>query len=262
MNRSHYFYFSVKHATALMAEFRELPDEVRATWLDLMCLASMEDGTFGDWGYLPSIKQIALTLQLPLQEAERRVAILEGGGWIDNTDGQRYMHDWHEHQGAAESKMRSGAADRQKQYRERKKTGQINLAEALEDEAESGPEQIELDGIESRAADRHSWRDAAFEIFWAESWKRGSKLPAHKSYRKAAKTEEIAAIILEAVKKQRPHYLSEDPKYRPHMVTWINQERWRDEPDAPQVGGPSAPVPTNHSAYKPYVPDWKDEEAA
>jgi len=250
-------WFAVWHKVVRKAEFRALPAPIRAAWLDCLCFASENELR----GFLPSVKQMAFELHEDEATLADYIRILEEGEWIDYVEGydQRHIHNWEKWQAVAKKQTE---AHRQKTYRARKKAGQIHLADGNQDEEDDG-EQIELDGIgptpEKTAT---AWREDAFEEFWAESWRRGGKADAEKAYAKAVKTEDFAAKIIAAMRKQKPYYLGKEADWRPHMSTWLNKQLWDKEPDIPQVGGTDNQTPTNPNAYKPYVADWKDKDAA
>lgn len=81
-----------------------------------------------------------------------------------------------------------------------------------------------------------------FSDFW-------TKYPRKKARKKAleywvnGKLEQEADSIIVALISQLPEFEGREPDRVPHPATWLNQERWKDEPDrAPRpVGRPRAP---------------------
>jgi phage replication O-like protein O len=68
-----------------------------------------------------------------------------------------------------------------------------------------------------------------FEIFWKSYPRRVAKPIAKKSFLKINPDGELFLKILSAIETQRKNW--NDPKYTPHPSTWLNQERWNDEPE-------------------------------
>jgi hypothetical protein len=69
-------------------------------------------------------------------------------------------------------------------------------------------------------------READFDAFWAAYPRKVGKGAARKAWVKAmSKTDR--ATIMDAVAKQ--HWPA-DAQFLPHAATWLNQERWTDEP--------------------------------
>jgi hypothetical protein len=68
--------------------------------------------------------------------------------------------------------------------------------------------------------------------WWTEYWLRKAKKPAREAFAKRVTTEERFLQVMTATRAQRAEMLSKEPVKRPHAATWLNQERWEDEPDA------------------------------
>jgi hypothetical protein len=78
-----------------------------------------------------------------------------------------------------------------------------------------------------------------FEVLWKRWPKKAGKGAAAKAYRRAltrATAEEIAAGIERAI----PELAKREEQFRPHLSTWLGEDRWLDEPDNPaqQSGDP------------------------
>lgn len=75
-----------------------------------------------------------------------------------------------------------------------------------------------------------------FEELWLHYPRKKGKGAAAKAYRQALKRVEhqtLKAAVLRYASERK----GQNPAYTPHMATWLNQERWTDEPDAPAKGG-------------------------
>ena len=69
-----------------------------------------------------------------------------------------------------------------------------------------------------------------FDAFWAACPRKIGKGGAQRSYARAL-TQASAADLLAAMKRHAERVRGKDPKYIPHPATWLNQQRWLDEPD-------------------------------
>lgn len=85
--------------------------------------------------------------------------------------------------------------------------------------------------------------DPAFDRFWQTYPRRIAKPAARKAWAAAMKRgADPEQIILAAnLYATNPRRKESDPKYTAHPATWLNQERYDDEPDEPWT--PPAPAP-------------------
>ena len=73
----------------------------------------------------------------------------------------------------------------------------------------------------------------SFEAFWKAYPRRVGKGAARKAYEKAIKIatpDEIMAGLI----RQLAYYATREQQFIPHPSTWLNGERWDDEPQIPQ----------------------------
>ena len=84
-----------------------------------------------------------------------------------------------------------------------------------------------------------------FENFWTSYPRKTGKGGARKAFLKAIKTHEPEKIIQGA--KQFASTNKSDPEFTPHPATWLNQERWADEPLEPPK-----------KKYQPFA--WQEEQ--
>lgn len=75
-----------------------------------------------------------------------------------------------------------------------------------------------------------------FAAFWSSYPRRTAKIDAMKSYVKARKLAS-AEDILAGVERYKQH-LPDEVRFICHPATWLNQGRWMDEEDEPQVRRP------------------------
>lgn len=72
----------------------------------------------------------------------------------------------------------------------------------------------------------------AFERFWAEYPRKVGKGAARTAFERAVKKipdADPVGFIIAQLRRQRPTMT--EPKFTPHPATWLNEERWLDEPD-------------------------------
>lgn len=81
--------------------------------------------------------------------------------------------------------------------------------------------------------------DDGFDAVWAAWPRKDGKLAAQKAWRRlsAAKRAEILPMLVAHANGHRQHT---EPRYIPHLSTWLNGERWDDT----VPGGPAASAPT------------------
>lgn len=85
--------------------------------------------------------------------------------------------------------------------------------------------------------------ESGFNAFWLAYPKKKSRATAAKVWRKLAPSPELLQRILDAVAAQRnsASWLRDGGQYIPHPATWLNGQRWEDEPD------PVRPAVTAHT---------------
>ncbi len=82
--------------------------------------------------------------------------------------------------------------------------------------------------------------DELFESFWKEYPRKIGKGAAHKIWTKLKPSQKLVAQIMKAVEdqKQCDQWQRDSGQYIPHPSTWLNQQRWDDEPGKEQPSGP------------------------
>lgn len=71
-----------------------------------------------------------------------------------------------------------------------------------------------------------------FDRFWSAYPRKIGKGAARKSYERALK-KVSHEIIMHGLSQQLPDMQSKEKQFIPHASTWLNQERWEDEPEEP-----------------------------
>ncbi len=76
--------------------------------------------------------------------------------------------------------------------------------------------------------------DDDFDIFWKNYPKKVGKAQAKKAWLKLKKSKKLPEIdvLLQAISKQKTSqlWIKDNGQYIPHPSTWLNGERWNDEP--------------------------------
>ena len=83
-----------------------------------------------------------------------------------------------------------------------------------------------------------------FDLFWDEYPRKKGIGAARKAFEKAITKTDIQTI-LEAVRKQKTggQWMRDNGQYIPYPSTWLNQERWGDEPDLTPADNSVQPRP-------------------
>jgi hypothetical protein len=198
---------------------QRLPHDLFKTWVNLLCVASKNDGK------LPDIEDMAFSLRMTLGELELALDILVDRELLDeHDDGSTRPHNWDKRQ--FKSDTDPTATDRQRKKRERGRSEDVTRDKSVTShlpETEADTEQNIKDTprkarVQSREVD-------GFDAFWDEYPRKTAKGAARQAFIKAqAKVEN--GHLLEAARRYAAS--KPDPKFTPHPATWLNQERWLD----------------------------------
>jgi len=89
-----------------------------------------------------------------------------------------------------------------------------------------------LDGVEGFDV------QTTFDEFWLLWPKRGdSKKPAFDKFKSKCKSMTTFSKIMDGLKLQIPQFERKENKFIPAASTWLNQERWNNDPEPPMGGG-------------------------
>ena len=83
-----------------------------------------------------------------------------------------------------------------------------------------------------------------FDLFWDAYPNRKGKGAARKAFENAIKKGVTAQRLIDAVNRQRcgAQWMRDNGQYIPHPATWLNQERWDDDPDLTPVDNQQKPA--------------------
>ena len=104
-------------------------------------------------------------------------------------------------------------------------------------DAESEGDEISAELIPFDTKPRPANIDADFADWWEHYPRKVGKGQAIKAYR-AARKKATAEALVAAVDIQTPMLTARGSQYCPHPSTWLNGERWRDDPSALQATDP------------------------
>lgn len=75
-----------------------------------------------------------------------------------------------------------------------------------------------------------------FEEFWGAYPRKVGKPTARKAWEKLNMTPDLLDKMLKAIQSWKRSEQWQEERYIPHPTTWLNQERWNDEPPKPKKG--------------------------
>jgi hypothetical protein len=89
--------------------------------------------------------------------------------------------------------------------------------------------------------------DDRFVDFWTIYPRKEAKAAARKAWTSAIKKTTVEVLVTAAERyRDQP---DREPKFTAHASTWLNQERWTDQPSPPPVNGTRA-SPNGHQPYR------------
>lgn len=115
-----------------------LPPDLFRVWVNLLCVASKNDGA------LPDAAALAFLLRLSASEAQKAIDALTGAGLLDATENGFEPHNWSERQFKSDV-----STERSKQHRQRKR----NVAPEPDCNVAATPSETEQNQIQNRSED-------------------------------------------------------------------------------------------------------------
>lgn len=152
--------------------------------------------------------------------------LINAGLWVDHIDGYLF-HDWTTYQDTRQSVEQRRESWRQRQQKHR------NSKEKKDKKRNTLPS---LGTRDTHEVSRRDTNDAEFDQFWSAYPRKIGKGHARKAWEKAI-TKTDTNTIIEATIKYRDDP-QRDPEYTAHPSTWLNGERWHDEPTPTKQTGP------------------------
>jgi hypothetical protein len=205
-----------------------LSDKAHRAWFCLMCVASANGGV------LPDIKIVAVKLRTTPQRAAAALAELVQAGLFDQReDGKFEPHNWSVRQYKSDVTDPTNAS-RQKRYRDRHRNGQNTVTDTVTVTPPREQRQItdtEAEKKETRAnALAEGWPADFREQFWARYPNKVGKPKALAKLDQCMRRGIGFAEIMDGLER----YIASKPADRAWLnpETFINQERWADQPAA------------------------------
>lgn len=245
-------------------KLQRLSDRLFKAWFNLMCLASKGEGI------LPAIGDVAFKLHVSEHKAAKIITALAAAGLFDRReDGKFEPHNWRGRQFKSDVADATNA-ERQKRYRDRHavtaKTVTVTPPRDREQNTDSETDQKE--GTRAPRALAPGWPADYREQFWNEFPNKVGKADAFRKLDRLARSDKVAFPTLMLALGRYANKTDDRSFCNP--ATWLNGERWSDEPAAAparQFGSP-APRPgskednrerTHHALRK--LSDYVDAHA-
>ena len=189
----------------------ELEPAERAVWIDLLALASKDNGHIrANVGVPYSKEQLAGLLCIPLTLLEstiKKCLTPQINKLNQLDDNSLYIINWQEYQLSKRHKRRFMSPK----------------ADTMDKKAATKSNQIILNNKDLCPN--------SFEQFWLSYPKKQTKKKALQIWLKLKPDQDLISKILKAleVQKQTNQWQKEKGKYIPYPTTWLNQARWEDE---------------------------------
>jgi len=196
-----------------------LPEAMRWIWVAFLCIASKNGGI------LPKIEIIALSLRVRTTKAAEYLTRLVTAGLIDKTETGFAPHNWNARQFKSDVTDPT-APSRQKAYRDRIKDRNATVTvERPHTETETHTQSEKKERTRASALNA-PWVEADRERFWAEFPNKVGKADAMKALEKAS--HKTTPDVLFSALNRYANKTDDRPFCNP--ATWLNQERWLDQP--------------------------------
>lgn len=211
-----------------------LPADLFRAWVNVLCVASKNGGK------LPTLRDVAFTLRLSEAKAIEILTKLERAGLLDKTDDSFVPHNWDKRQFKSDGDNTN--ADRQKRYRDRARNADSNVTPRnVTDNAEENVTRkrphtetdTQTEKKETRAVRADGWPDDFKELFWAKYPNKVGKPKAIAKLEHARKRGVAWADVMAGLDR----YIAGKPADRAWLnpETFLNQERWTDQPASLQA---------------------------
>jgi len=180
-------------------------------------------------------------------DPDQFVSALTRAGFVDDIDGVLSIHDWEDYAGKLVNRRRKNA----KRMRDARASDNADEIDSDETRAshvqrtqraraelpdQTGPDQPD----KTEKTDQKSAIDQRFDEFWAHYPRKEAKGAAKKAWARIKPSAELTARMIAAleVQKRSEKWREKNGQFIPHPATWLNAERWEDQP--------SVEIPTLH----------------
>ena len=153
---------------------------------------------------------------------------------LDVDNGVTAPHDWNELQYKSDVTDPTNT-DRQKRFRDKQRNAKVTqntvtdtVTDKLPDTDTDTDTETETDTEQKDSLAKARVKNQ-FEVFWSIYPRRLAKGAADKAWKSAIK-KNMPDEIIAAAQLFAAQQVGKDPQYIAHPATWLNQERWKDEP--------------------------------
>jgi hypothetical protein len=206
-----------------------------------------------------------------LRAADGDVAELIGAGLLSVVDGGWQMHDFADYNPASRDIREARAKDAERKRRQRRGSDGRFVTDGVRAdsirtsgrtpsgrpdgvtldvraESEKSPSvptrpvpnrstsqtDVDDDAIDAIGDNTDDTIDDSFKQWWSHVPKKVGKGQARRSFKQALKKTDLSTLT-SAMDRYARSVKDADPKFVAHPATWLNGERWDDEPDIPQA---------------------------
>ena len=182
---------------------QQLPGKTFKNWVNILCLAKRNDGV------LPPISAVAFALRMTEVETQTLIEILKNNKLLDDTSNGIIPHNWSGRQYKSDV-----STDRVKRFRKRSETPE-----------ETPPE------TETETEKKECSSNDIFEKWWKEVPKKVGKGGARRAFNTALKKTSFENLLTK-IQEYSAACADKKSEFIAHPDTWLNKERWLDEPAA------------------------------
>jgi len=190
------------------------------SWYILLCVASKNDGR------IPSASHAALALRVNESKAKATVAVLASKGLFDAVAGGYFEpHNWNARQYKSDV-----STNRVKQFRERHRNGGETFHEAEKKRPQITETESERKKETRASALGSDWPPDFAEQFWGAFPNKVGRKAAIDKLERIGKTRRVS--FEELMAGLHGYVTKTDDRPWCNPLTWLNQERWTDQPAA------------------------------
>lgn len=190
----------------------KLSDDIFRAWVNLLCVASKNDGS------LPATDDVAIILRVKVTRAAAIIAKLVSVGLLDRTETGFMPHNWDVRQYKSDV-----STERVKRFR----NGKRNVSETPPETEQKQNTEPEAEKKEP-ALRSDDWPKDYGDVFWAAYPRKTEKLSAMKKLATIRKSGIVTfADLMDGVRRYAA--AGTEPQYTKHPTTWLNAGCWSDE---------------------------------
>lgn len=194
---------------------QRLPDNAFRAWVNLMCLASRNDGKISK-----SYEDLSFSLRKSAGKTRELLTVLIEAGLVDEIENGFEPHNWDIRQYKSDV-----STDRVKRFRKRCET--VSETPPDTEQIQSRTEQKDKPQPRKRAA-----AHPRFDDFWLECPRKVGRGAAEKAFGKLCAAGENPETLIASMRGFARQMAGTEMQYIAHPLTWLNQKRWTDDAGA------------------------------